>query len=117
MDAQKDVSEKEFMNSEQGRPFKELMQQVPGLFSKEQIATLFSAVGDASTITDHGCGDSTGKPELNGARRPCTCVASFCYICPADFECQDEIWPNPCDDRPGCGCFQMFTCSAECLPK
>jgi hypothetical protein len=62
----KGMSEAEFVKTEQGKPYGDLMKQVPELFTREQARQLFITVGDISTITEWGCEKASTEKRANG---------------------------------------------------
>lgn len=110
------VSEAEFIESEQGKPFGNLMKQAPELFTTEQRKQLFLVVGDISAITDFGCGNVLISNSGSRAFRSCDCTASICGTgCENPVSCPMTLPGLICLSTPdGCGCFGYFGCSGLC---
>lgn len=60
------MSEFEFIKTDQGKPYGDLMKQVPELFTRDQIRQLFVTVGDISTVTEWGCGNASTEGKAKG---------------------------------------------------
>lgn len=130
------MSEAEYFKTARGQPFKELMQNVPKLFTQEQTRQLFSVIGDTSTVTEWGCsaaqvpttdskrarakGPNNSEPNSESNSNlidTCTCTASVCGTrCPAEMSCWVGF-PSAICDKSGteCGCFGMFYCDGLCF--
>jgi hypothetical protein len=124
------MPEAEYIKTERGKPFKELMQDAKKLFTPEQLRNLFLTVGDASTITDWGCGarkvqdsdanaENTERVHGPNASEPsnssaavsgCSCTESMCGSqCGSNQYCSYDCTPGG-----ACGCFRWFTCDGTC---
>jgi hypothetical protein len=129
------MSEAQYIKTERGKPFKELMSNVKTLFTPEQRKQLFLTVGDAASITDWGCaapkiddsdatadkmhGPNASEPDAGNSANSaflCDCTESLCGSgCGEGWRCARGF---PC---PGtqCGCFGYWECDGRCerLPE
>ena len=121
------MSEAEYIKTERGKPFKELMQNVKTLFTPDQRRQLFLTIGDGGKITDWGCsapkiddsdaladqvhGPNASEPSNSSAAfGNCTCTESMCGTqCGSSQYCSQD-----CTPAGACGCFRLFECDGVC---